>query len=522
MDNKYISGQFDKKDNDEVISLENAGSFLDSLSKELAELKQTHNNLEFPANVASEATAEATKQKKEMNCHISEDGMEGWLYLPKPEDGSKYTRDQILDFLANNGIKTGYVMSNILAMVKKGVYERAIKVAVGMNPTEGEDGYYEYFFDYDALRLREPSINPDGSVDYTSMNLMCNVAANELLMKYHVKKDGQPGYTVTGEPIEAQPVKDLPIYKGKGFKYDPKTFEFYSETEGKLTFRDMYEIEICKTFQVSGDVTQINGNIDFYGDIEITGNVESGTRIRSAKSITISGTVEACEIYAGGDIIFKKGIQGGSKAKVICGGTVYANFIEHSSVFAKGDIKSNTIINSELSAEGKIILTGKHGSIIGGYAHGRKGIEAVHIGNEAEMKTVVHVGLENKDYLRNQDIMKRSENIREGIQDVITKMTELLAQKNIRPLTKVDIDNLNELNARKKQLVEDLKDVQFEEEQINKIIMEATGSEIKVTEHIYKGTIVCIDSQRKVIPNSTSYTIYSNQGGIIEGTVFNI
>ena len=99
---------------------------------------------------------------------IEPDEMTAWLYLNPPNHGGKFTKQNVLDFLQKNGVTRGYHVSNISAMVKKEVYEREIKVAVGKTAVEGKDGYYEYKFA--PVFRKVPEVREDGSVDYASMN----------------------------------------------------------------------------------------------------------------------------------------------------------------------------------------------------------------------------------------------------------------------------------------------------------------------------------------------------------------
>lgn len=490
--------------------LENGG-----LGDSIAELQKVLGGIEIGSGISKERN----EMKKETSVRVTADRHEGWLYLARPAEGKQYTKEEILKLLDAHGIKAGLIMSNILAMIKKGVYERSIKVALYKDCKNGQNGYYEYFIDFDSMNKKTPKIKEDGSVDYSAVNVLVGVAKDQKICTYHPAVEGEEGYLVDGTPILPLKVAELPTMKGRGFRFNPDTNEYFSEMDGKLDFPDKYEMQIKGVYELKGDVTQLNSRIEFNGDIEINGNVESGTVIRCTRSVTISGVAEATEIYAGGDIVLKRGIQGSNKAKIVCNGSVYADFIEHTMVKAKGDVNSNTILNSEVFADGRVNLTGKRGTIVGGYVHGRKGISCVNLGNSVEVKTVAHVGLETKDYLKNQEIMKKDASIRERLQEILERMTFIAAQKKIRPITKSEIDELNALNAEKTKLVEDLKFNQKEEQYINEIVEESRGAEIRVEDHIYKGAIIAVDASRMPILADTRYMVYKNENGIIEGNV---
>ncbi len=460
------------------------------------------------------------KKPNQTFVRVTKDMHEGWLYLARPEEGERYTKEEVLSILEQNGVRSGYIMSNILAMVKKGVYERSIKVAMYKECVQGENGYYDFSFDVKDINKKNPKIREDGSVDYSSVNLLIGVTEGEIFCTYHPATPGIPGYYVDGTVIEPAKTIDLPALKGKGFHFDESINSYISDLDGKLDYNEAnYEIQIKGIHQIKGDVNQLNSKIEFNGDIEIDGNVENGAVIKSTRSVTISGVVEAAEIFAGGDIVLKRGIAGSGKAKIVCNGNVYADFIEHTTVKAKGDINSNTILNSEVFADGRVILTGKRGTLVGGYTHGRKGIQCVNLGNSVEVKTVAHVGLETKDYLKNQDVMKKDAYLREELKKILDRMNHLLALKDVRPITKEDLAQLNELNALKNDLSAELKENNKELEIISGIVEEARYAEIRVEEHVYKGAIIAIDASRMPIQDNTKYMIYRGINGVIEGSV---
>ncbi len=450
---------------------------------------------------------------------VTKDKHEAWLYLARPEEGESYSKEEVMSLLEQNGVRAGYIMSNILAMVKKGIYERSIKVALAKECIQGRNGYYEYTFDPNEINRKNPKIREDGSVDYNSVNLLLSIGKDQKICTYYPATTGEPGYLVDGTIIEPARTADLPALKGKGFRFDEATSSYYSEIEGKIDFRSDYDVQIRNVHQIKGDVNQLNSRVEFNGDIEISGNVESGTVIRSTRSITISGVVEAAEIYAGGDIVLKRGIQGNNKAKIVCNGNLYADFIEHTTVKAKGDVNSNSILNSEVFADGQVILTGKRGTLIGGYTHGRKGIKCVNLGNDVEVKTVAHVGLETKEYLKNQDVLRKDVYLRDQLQTILNRMNHILAQKKVAPIKKEDLLELNELNEKKKEFTAELKDNIRELEIISKIVEEARYAEIRVEDHVYKGAIIAIDASRMPIQDSTRYMIYRGVNGVIEGSV---
>ena len=137
---------------------------------------------------------------------VTDDKMEAWMYLAEPsEEKGKYKVDELLSMLHTEGVTTGFLMPRLVAMSKKGVYQREILVARGKGVIEGRDGYYEYFFTPDELAEAAPAIREDGSVDYSSMSALQSVQAGDMLAEYHLAVAGEDGYRVDGEILKSIP-----------------------------------------------------------------------------------------------------------------------------------------------------------------------------------------------------------------------------------------------------------------------------------------------------------------------------
>lgn len=450
---------------------------------------------------------------------ITEDNSQAWLYLTKKEDGSAYTKEEIYQLLEKNEVRAGYNRSNIAAMAKKKVYEREIKVAESVQPVSGENGYYEYAVDVENT-VKMPQVREDGSVDYQSMSVISNVNAGDLVARYHHAVKGTPGINVRGEEIPVEPVKELPPLMGKGIKIsadDPDVYQ--AEKEGKIEFKDG-RINIISVHQVNGDVDLITGKIEFYGDVVISGNVEAGVTIRAGKSITIEGTVEAANLFAGEDIVLKRGIQGNQKAKVVARGNIYADFIEHTDMQAGKDVQANSILNSTVRAGEKVILTGKKGCIIGGYVHGDLGINCKELGNISEVKTVVHAGCEQEILDKYREISAQKAHIKEAagkIAPELQRISAIRAKGGVLPKTLEDKFAI--LKKQKEELIVKIEDVKEAETRYTAQIERTQTATICVDGNLYRGSIICIGNCQMAVPNNTCYMEYRNISGMIAGNV---
>lgn len=449
---------------------------------------------------------------------ISDDAMTVWLLLGRPpSDSLGYETKNIMAYLKKEGIVFGISEDMINDILIRRRYNTEIEVAKGQPVTEGKDGYYDYKFSPESHRA--PKVLPDGSVDYTSMHMLQNVRAGEVLAVYNHAVQGMDGRDVYGKVLKPAVAKELRPLRGRNIAAKEGNPDVYiAASDGKVEVKDE-RIDICNVHEIHGDVNLIIGKIEFFGDIIIDGNVEAGVVLRAGRNIVIRGTAEAVMMYAGGDIILERGVQGSQKGKLSARGNVFAEFIEHCTVDAGGDVHTNALMNSKVTAGGKVILTGKRGRIIGGYTHGTKGICAVSIGNMSEVNTVVHAGFEAKTYEELLKLLKREQEVDEALKQILDEMAGIIANRQNGAGIRAVTAKLPSLNVRKDDLFKELDSIRADVAFTRELIDKGRGSRIEVNGPIYRGVIVSIENMQMPIEDGTSFMSYQNHGGVLEGKV---
>lgn len=448
---------------------------------------------------------------------VEEDAMTAWLYLYPPREGQIYTSEDLKEYIRSQGVVCGLHESNIEAMVKKEIYHREVRIAVGRAAGKGEDGYYEYLFT--PVNYRAPAIRPDGTADYTSMSMLQNVAKGEKIAVYHPARQGENGCSVLGGETIAKPVRELPPIRGRNILLLEDGITYAAAVDGKVELHSG-RVDVQNTHEIDGDVTLITGKVEFYGDVIIKGSVESGVVIRAGRNIVVMGAVEGANMYAGGDIILSRGINGGAKAKISARGNIFADFIENTNVSAGGSIHVNSILNSYVSADGMVILTGKKGFLIGGYTHGLKGVEAAGAGNSSEIKTVIHAGYDTATYEKYLNIHRRQQELQIELAEAVDEMSQILKdRKSGRGNARGADEKLIRLNRKKDECFEQLNSMKHDKGILAAAIENGKGASIKVKGTIHRGTIICLETVKMPLEHNTSYMRYSVENGAIEGKV---
>ena len=333
---------------------------------------------------------------------------------------------------------------------------------------------------------------------------------------YHYAEQGEDGYTVRGGEMKAGPVRDLPPMRGKGIIRENGIY--YAQNDGKIEVKEG-KIDIQNVHEIMGDVDAIIGKIEFFGDVVINGNVDGGVVIRAGRNIEVHGTTGAATLYAGGDVMLTRGIQGGGK--IAARGNVYAEFIENTTVEAGGLVQANVILNAKVTAKDKVITTGKRGAIIGGYTHALKSIEAQTAGNDVELKTILHCGYEPESFDRLLEARRKETEIREKLSKLVDTMTGALREKRMRGAntSRSTEASLVEWNKLKDEYFAELDRIGHEREELETTMEEGRNSYIKVDGNVYRNVVISINAEQMTLARNTCFMKYSADKGVIEGTV---
>lgn len=373
-----------------------------------------------------------TPYMKKPQFHIDPKGMFATVCFPSPdvdEATPEYDMDALEKLLTSEGIVYG-IDGNMLASLSKDIpYDTDLIVAVGKEPVEGTNGYYEYHFSQDFSK--KPTIRPDGSADFLSIKVIEVVHEGDLIATYHPAVHGTPGMNVRGKEVEPRMMRDMPPMGGRGFHRSEDNIYYYADMDGKIVLHGN-RITISPVYEIDQDADMSVGNIDFKGDVVIHGGVKNGIRIHASGSITVDGLVELCDLRAGKDIFLLSGVKGGERTTIHADGNITAEFIEYAIVSCKGNLHADVLFNCLVNCDSKVITTaGKRSAIIGGYVTAVQGVSSLIIGNKFGTVTHVMVGIDEeriKEMADLSDKIRQLESniskIKQGIEDF-----DILAEK---------------------------------------------------------------------------------------------
>ncbi|HCL04300.1 MAG TPA: hypothetical protein DHW61_18140 [Lachnoclostridium phytofermentans] len=449
---------------------------------------------------------------KKTKVALRNDKMEAYITLYAPVGKDRYTKEMIYEILRFHHVIYGIDDDVVNKLSEKPCYGKEILIAKGTKEVDGKDGYFVYFFD---TRVdRNPRILEDDSVDYYAMTRIVTVSQGEIIVRYHKAIQGTNGIDVSGSIRVGKIGRDLPPLKGKGFKLSEDRLIYTALIAGKIELSGD-RIIISNVLEIREDIDYLQGDILFKGDLMIYGNISSGKVVESEGSIVVRGHVEGATLRAGKDVILENGMQGAGKGSITCGGSISGKFFEHVEMNARVNITANTIMNCTMVAGNEIIVTGKRGILLGGSAYAGRKITASTIGNYANIKTELVVGVRESYRKKFLLLEKQIDELKERLSQVeaaIAMITEREIPDSISPYRDQKIRLLRtkiNMNSEIAEKVDEWSDLM-------EFIKSSKDAKIVVHKLIYPGCLLKINCLSKRIKDEIVASYVQRNGDVIE------
>jgi len=347
-----------------------------------------------------EAEHQPEPQDGSVTLTLSTDLMVASMSITPPlHGGEPVTMEHALAELATAKVVFGVDLQAVQELVATaaqqpgGVPGPKVVVARGRTPVNGENGA---IIPHELLQTQSgyPQVREDGRVDFFQLNMVRNVKEGTVLATRQAPTRGVPGSDILGRPLPARDGADVKLKAGKGAKLAPDQQSVLAAIEGHASLSANGEVTVSPIFTVPEDVDFSTGNIDFVGTVIVRGNVNPGFVVKAAQNVEIHGGISGGVVEAGGDVIVRYGILGGSKGRVVAGGSVQCRFVEGAEIRVGGDLTVvDGILHARVQAGGKVSLTGSRGSIIGGQIRASAEVNCRILGSSAGTVTEVMVGV---------------------------------------------------------------------------------------------------------------------------------
>lgn len=451
---------------------------------------------------------------------ISSDEMKATATINPPSlGGADVTVEQIKKALTQQGVVAGISDEKIQALVDKPNYNEAVVVAEAVLPVDGKDAYITYNFETDRSKIRAKQA-ANGQVDFKELNLIQNVVEGQPLAQKILAEQGKSGKTLYGRYLEAKNGRDIQLPLGKNVRVDSDGRTILADANGQvLLINDKICVE--PIMEVEG-VNIKTGNITFLGTVIVKGAVEDGFNVKASGNIEVSGTVGKCTLESDGDIIVSSGIIGRDEGKIVCGGSLWAKFIQNTTVQVEENIiVTDSIMNSEVSAQKKIILNGKRAQITGGNVFATECVLAKNIGSEGGgTETTISVGFDPRAKKRLEELLDMQNTNIKTLDDLELNIATLENMKKVRKsLPKEKEESLVSLNEQKNEIIEENIKYNEEIESIQARLRELKNiGKVYVSGTVYAGVKIFVrDEKDEVRAEAKSVTFFYENGFVRRG-----
>lgn len=295
--------------------------------------------------------------------------------------------DEVIDALVAQGIAPQTIqMTAIEAALARKASLDGMVVALGQPPVKGAGPVIERTTALDAVR------DSEGMRD-AQARLM--VRKGQVFAAVTFRDPGRAGVDVTGRVLPAPPGPLPPISVGDGVALRDATL-FIANHDG-IPEIDGFQVTLRKALIIDGNVNLATGNVHFVGPVTINGTIEAGATVEVHGDLKVTGMIEAAFVKVGGNLAVTGGIVTNEHGRLRVTGDLTADFIENSTVSCDGSVHvARTIMASDVSAAGRIVLTRPDSVVAGGELVAGSEIRCGNLGRPSGPPTVVQVGVDPK------------------------------------------------------------------------------------------------------------------------------
>ncbi|MBE7720290.1 MAG: DUF342 domain-containing protein [Lacrimispora celerecrescens] len=435
----------------------------EALYSECAQFSSKMNSLSNVFKRTAENTQEPEPQPKAAQAHlyISHDRMAAWIYVIPPFNGGEGIKEEDLKSLLNQErITKGIIEDALKSIVEEQIYDQSVLIAKGVLARNGIDGSIKDHFKRTLnLEFKE---DENGSVDYKKLNNIQSVKEGEVISTITLAVPGENGMTITGHPYPCV-IKgtNVPIPSGRNTSLTEDRTLLISRRTGHVTFANG-KFQVDPLLKINGNIDNSTGNLDYDGDIFITGDVRNGFSVKATGRIDIRGSVEGAQITAQGAITIASGMSGNGRGVLTSDSDIKCRYLEHCTVSAKGNVYAESIINSKIESGQDIIVTSGMGVIIGGSLLASNSINARIIGSKVR-RLITELIIANipKNVEESSRLTREMEQLRHNMSEVRKNITYLeTTQRQDKQLL---LDSLKQasayLNLREQEITNRLNEI---------------------------------------------------------------
>jgi uncharacterized protein (DUF342 family) len=361
---------------------------------------------------------------------ISNDAMSATLRLAREIGAGKpLNAESVGKALADAGVVRG-IDGNLVSEVLTAALERGAagpyEVARGEKAVAGGSTTIRWLIQLPTGKA--VTVKENGKADFKNQDKFVSVAAGTPVAEIvKIGADGRAGFDVTGKVIDAGKGVDAQVAHDDSVTEQPIEggVRLVAGRTGELSF-DGKSLSINALHGIKGDVGLATGNVNFPGEVRVSGGVKPGFAVIGSADVLIGGPAEAALVSAGGKAVIAQGVVGGGKGIVRAKLGIETIYAERATLLAVQNILAkNGCVQCQVKTNGKLSLPGERGHLIGGVCKARLGVDAMNIGSESGAHTEISFG---QDYLvkdQIESIERETEKVKNALLELDKKLKSI-------------------------------------------------------------------------------------------------
>jgi hypothetical protein len=325
---------------------------------------------------------------------VDHDALEAYLEVVPADENSLATPEALNTALHEQNVTQGIDQPAIEDAFKRlpemNEPGERIVIARGKAAVPGVRGRIDFKVDISgkARFRKDESATGEERVDFREAVSFPTVKPGDVLAEIIPPTPGENGKTLSGKTIQFRPGKPAFLKAGEGVETDREERIFTATSEGRPVHAGGV-LAVSPRLEINSDIDYATGNVSFPGHVYIRGSVKDDFTV-DAGSAEINGGVGAATVRTANDLLVRGGISGREKARIECGGTFEAKYVNQATVIAQRDVSVNReIVNSTVWCLGRLTA----GKILGGESLALGGIEANLLGSEIGVHTLLLPGM---------------------------------------------------------------------------------------------------------------------------------
>lgn len=442
---------------------------------------------------------------------VSADKLKVYVRIELFDKSADISPQEILNYLDRKEIVFGIRKNDIVEYCKNKEYSKELAAAVGRNPTDGKDARIVYNFD--TKKEKRFLESDDGTIDFRSLNNIINVKKDTVLCHIIPPEEGEDGIDVFGGSIAYKRGKNISFNHGSNTYISQDELQLLASMDGCVELKNG-KVLVENVYRVK-NVDNSTGNIDFVGNVIVTGDVKEGFSVDAKGDIKIGGMVEGAYIRSEGEVVINKGMNGMGKGSIYAKGNITSKYIENASITSEKTIYASTLINSEANAGESVIIKGSNAAIIGGVTCAKNTVYTKTIGSKTNPETNIVIDL--SDYYAEQRMAEASnQSNRHFEKQLLIKSKELkeLDEKTAQ-IMKLNLDGKStvqkQLMLSKIKLSSEINEIKNKLRE-NKLLRDISDYKVICTGIIYSNTRIEIGGIKYRVRGDINFSKVYNDG----------